>query len=219
MFKHACSCVFVIVAFMPAVVAAHRLDEYLQATRVAIQLDRVVVDIDLTPGVNVAPLVTSWIDANGDGELSRDEAVRYAVQVLSSVALSVDGRAAALTLMDIQAPAVRDIYEGTGTLRLQAFARMPATRAGRHQVTIVNSHHPESSVYLANALVPLDDAVHIAAQVRDREQHRLTIDYEVQTAMGRGRVPWLVGAALLLAGAVVGRLGLGRSTRRRLAAI
>ena len=33
---------------------AHRLDEYLQATRVAIERGRVTVEIDLTPGASLA---------------------------------------------------------------------------------------------------------------------------------------------------------------------
>ena len=33
----------------PAPAGAHRLDEYLQATRVSIDLDRVGLEIDLTP--------------------------------------------------------------------------------------------------------------------------------------------------------------------------
>ena len=38
------------VLLMPLPAGAHRLDEYLQATRVGIERDRVSIDIDLTPG-------------------------------------------------------------------------------------------------------------------------------------------------------------------------
>ena len=38
----------------PAPAGAHRLDEYLQTTRVAIDIDRVGLDIDLTPGTSMA---------------------------------------------------------------------------------------------------------------------------------------------------------------------
>ena len=41
----------------PAPIAAHRLDEYLQAARIAVDVDRVGVELDLTPGVAIAPSV------------------------------------------------------------------------------------------------------------------------------------------------------------------
>jgi len=34
--------------------SAHRVDEYLQATRLSIDLDRVEVEINLTPGIDLA---------------------------------------------------------------------------------------------------------------------------------------------------------------------
>ena len=49
---------------------AHRLDEYLQATTVAVTRGHVVLRVRLTPGVAVAPAVLAQIDANGDGALS-----------------------------------------------------------------------------------------------------------------------------------------------------
>ena len=42
----------------PAVSTAHRLDEYLQATRIAVEDDRVDVDIDLTNCVTSAATLT-----------------------------------------------------------------------------------------------------------------------------------------------------------------
>jgi hypothetical protein len=63
---------------LPTTAGAHRLDEYLQATRVAIERERVDVDIDLTAGVSIAGQVTTWIDVNGDGEISQAESFAYA---------------------------------------------------------------------------------------------------------------------------------------------
>src|SRR5262244_1835242 len=74
-------------------VSAHRLDEYLQATRVSVERNRIVLEIDLTPGVSVAPLVFSFIDKNDDGGISKPEAEVYGQQVLNSISLSLDGAA------------------------------------------------------------------------------------------------------------------------------
>ena len=52
----------VVLLVFPATMLAHRLDEYLQATRLSLALDRIVLKADLTPGVDVAPLVFSLIN-------------------------------------------------------------------------------------------------------------------------------------------------------------
>ena len=49
------------------VVSAHRLDEYLQATLIAVEKDRVEVSLRLIPGVAVSSAVIASIDTNGDG--------------------------------------------------------------------------------------------------------------------------------------------------------
>jgi hypothetical protein len=197
-------------------VGAHRLDEYLQATRIGIDLDRVNLEIDLTPGVSIASQVKGWIDTNGDGQLSRPEALGYARQVFNALELSVDRQRVSLTLADVEMPEPADMTVGTGTIRLRASAAIPSGASGRHQLTIVNSHRPELSVYLSNALVPSDTRIQILAQQRDRNQHTMTIEYDVETIGGRARISWLVGASGLLAGAALlrrkpGRFRLGRS--------
>ena len=56
---------------------AHRLDEYLQAARVAVTPRAVVVHLDLTPGVSLAADVISLLDRDGDGRVSPIEAEAY----------------------------------------------------------------------------------------------------------------------------------------------
>jgi hypothetical protein len=158
---------------------AHRLDEYLQATRVAIERDRVTVEIDLTPGASLAAKVVGWMDTNGDGQLSSNEHAAYAQQVIESVTLSLDGQPGRLTLIDSVFPQPGEIAEGTGTVRLRATAKMSNVASGRHVLMISNAHHPETSVYLVNALVPADHRITIASQRRDPAQQALTLEYDV----------------------------------------
>ena len=70
---------------------AHRLDEYLQATRIALSPDRIRLEIDLTPGVIVAPSVLDAIDADRDMHISAAEADAYAAQVVKQLG-SAPGR-------------------------------------------------------------------------------------------------------------------------------
>jgi hypothetical protein len=200
---------FVVVALWLAAAAqagAHRVDEYLQATRIAVGVERIDLEIDLTPGMSVASKVLGWIDTNADGQVSRIEGEAYAREMLRSVALSVDGRPVDITLVEAHVPEPRDMRLGTGTLQVRATAKVPAQWPGHHQVSYSNAHQPEASVYLVNALVPADSRIHIADQHRDTAQHGLTLGYTV-TADAR----W---ASLLFGGlAMMGALGLSRLPR------
>ena len=183
---------------------AHRLDEYLQATRVSIELDRVTVEIDLTAGTSLAASVFGWIDTDGDGQLSGAERAAYARQVIDSVMLTADGRRVTLAVTGNDFPDRREMTEGIGAVRLRANARIPSAASGRHVLTYLNSHRSESSVYLANALVPTDNRIAITSQRRDPAQHMLTLEYDV----AYGAWPQV----LLLASAI-GILSLRRHTR------
>jgi hypothetical protein len=160
---------------------AHRVDEYLQATRISVEIDRVDLEIDLTPGMTVASEVSRWIDTNRDGQVSGAEAATYAREILRSVALAVDGRRVPITLVEIHVPELGEMSLGTGTIRVRATARMSrqGQRAGPHQLVYSNTHRADSSVYLVNALVPADSRIQIAGQHRDSAQHGLTFEYTV----------------------------------------
>jgi hypothetical protein len=158
---------------------AHRVDEYLQATRLSIDVDRMDLEIDLTAGAALASKVSAWIDTNGDGEISDAEGEAYARQMLRSVVLKIDGWPVPITLVESSFPQIRDMSLGLGVIRLRATAKVPAASAGRHQVSFLNLHRPESSVYLVNALVPANPRIQLGEPRRDVAQHGLTLDYTV----------------------------------------
>ena len=82
---------------------------------------------------------------------------------------------------------------GEGTIRLHSAATLPRVSSGFHQLLFRNRHHPDRSVYLANALVPESNQVSVTAQRRDVEQTEVTIDYVVRAAPARPAAAWLVG--------------------------
>lgn len=208
------SLIFIVASLIPASAGAHRLDEYLQATRVEVERNAINLDVDLTAGVSLAAQVSSWIDTDGDHVISAAESAAYGRQVLQSLTLSVDGIRAGIRLTDVQSPTIADMNAGVGTFRVHGLADLPSATTGRHQLALTNSHHPESSVYLTNALVSSDSTIRILAQNRTRDQHSVTIDYEVGTTALRARLSWLLAAGTLLTGAVLARRGLGHSKRQ-----
>ena len=158
---------------------AHRLDEYLQATRLSIDNTRVDLELDLTPGITLATEVFASIDTNSDGAISDAEGAAYASQVLRSLVLSADGKPLPITLTESHYPQFSDMALGMGTIRLRATARMSAPGAGHHQLSFLNNHRPARSVYLVNALIPDNPRVQVTDQQRDPAQHGVTVDYTI----------------------------------------
>ena len=182
--------------------SAHRLDEYLQAARVAIDPARVEIQLDLTPGVAVAQRLIAEIDRNHDGAIADSEGLAYALRVLEDVRAEIDGRPIALSLADRRMPAVLDIEQGVGAINLRLAAELPPLAPGSHRLVIRNSHHSDIGAYLANALVPATWRVAVLSQDRDYTQSELTVEYVLRDGVGTGAQPWVlgVGGSLLLGG-------------------
>jgi hypothetical protein len=168
--------------FIPTRLDAHRLDEYLQATRLSVALDRVDLEIDLTPGVSLAERIITAIDTDRDGRFSPAESDAYARTVLNALAVTADGRALPLNPGDQNFPDRAAMLEGVGTIRLRVSATLPRTSGGRHTIEYRNGYQPEASVYLANTLVPQNRRITVAAQDRDPLQQRLTVTYDVASS-------------------------------------
>jgi hypothetical protein len=179
--------------------AAHRVDEYLQATRLSIDIGRVDLEIDLTAGIALASEIFAWIDTNRDGEVSNAEGEAYALKMLSSVVLKVDGRPVPIKLVETSFPQFREMSLGVGTIRLRATAKIPAASAGRHQVSFLNTHRTESSVYLVNALVPANPRIQLGDQRRDRAQLGLRLDYTIASDASSARTLMLLTAVMMAA--------------------
>lgn len=166
---------------LQADLAAHRLDEYLQATRVSLDRSEVALEIDLTPGANVAGDIIARIDRDGDRSISPAEAEAYGRQVLNDVTVTLDRRPIGMTLTSIEVPSVGEIRDGLGTLKLRATAPAEAAFSVRRDLYVRNAHLPESSVYMVNALLPDDRAIEVVKQVRDPRQSTSSIEYRVES--------------------------------------
>jgi hypothetical protein len=161
-----------------ATASAHRIDEYLQAARIAIAPDRITLEMDLTPGVDVAPLIFAMINTNHDGSISEAEARAYAGQLLKEIVLDLDGHPQRLSLVRAQFPSFREMNEGMGTIRIEAVA-VCASGPGQHVLFYQNNHRNDLSVYLVNALVPASQNIEITAQHRDPLQRGIQLRFTV----------------------------------------
>jgi hypothetical protein len=197
-------------------VSAHRRDELLQAARLAIDPDAVRIELDLTPGIAVAETIIAGIDRNQDGTISADEQRNYADGVLARLQLEIDHTILCPRFDASSFPDMEAMRRGEGTIRLESTVSLPSVPVGSHQLLFRNRHHPDQSVYLANALVPASDRVAVVAQRRDGDQRQLVIDYTLSPSSTTHASMWMLiaigGAALLWRGmSIARRRGLRRA--------
>ena len=174
--------VLLLCLFLPTQPAsAHPLDVYLQASYLTITPSAISVEIDLSPGVLVAPRVLGQLDRDGDREISGTEARSYLLQVVDDARIEVDGQARALTLTGVDVPPYLTVQAGYGTLKVFAStttSRAPATQ-GEHQALFRNGFADDRASYQINAFVGKGAPVVLGTQQRDPTQQQATVTYRV----------------------------------------
>jgi len=163
--------------------SAHRLDEYLQATRVLVATNRVDLSIDLTPGVAVVDQLVAIIDKNHDGLISEGEQREYSQRCLKDILLKLDEKPLAARLVAASFPTLFELKSGVGVIHISATASAEHLIPGKHTLRITNAHLPAISVYLVNALTSKDPAIQITKQTRDESQKDYRLDFEVIAAV------------------------------------
>ena len=168
---------------LPSAVFAHRDDQYLQATLVAIEPSGLRLQINLTPGVAVAEQVLAKIDR--DGAISKNEAAAYAELLKRDLALRVDGRALELKLSASEFVEPADLRTGSGTIQMEFSAIFGPLAAGPHKLTLENWHLTAISVYLINAARPRFASIQITKQKRNTNQSAGEIEFTFQPSKDR----------------------------------
>ena len=162
---------------LPAVVFAHREDQYLQAALVAIEPSGVRLQINLTPGVAVAEQVIALIDRDRDGAISQSEAAVYAESLKRDLTLRVDGRMLALKLTASECGPPEELRSGAAVIQMDFSAPIGPLAAGTHRLTFENRHSSRISVYLINAARPRFATIEIIKQKRNGNQSTGEIEF------------------------------------------
>lgn len=177
-----------VVCGLAALVWAHRVDEYLQATTVELARTSVEVELCLTPGVEVAGRVLADVDADGDGRLSDAEQAAYADRVVGDLTLSVDGRPVRPRLLARSFPTAGQIRDGLGDIVLRLDVTVPPGGGAAHVFEFENRHRPAVAAYLVNCLFPGDPGLRVTAQRRNYLQSTYRLEYTTQ-GTGPATVP------------------------------
>src|SRR6185295_9948473 len=122
--------------------SAHRRDEYLQAARIAVERDHVELQLDLTPGIDLADPILADIDLDGDEFLSADEQVAYVAGVLSGVELTIDGKPLHVKPVGFSFPDLDAVRRGEGTIQIRSTVDLVSTSDGTHHLVFHNTHRP-----------------------------------------------------------------------------
>jgi hypothetical protein len=191
---------------------AHRLDEYLQATMISLEKDRVQAVMRLTPGVAVSSFVLRGIDSNDDGVISPAERQAYAERVLRDLSFSMNGHILKTRLISVEFPGAEEMRKGLGEIQIEFSVDLPHSGPYRRLV-FANHHQTGIAAYLVNSLVPRDRDIKIVGQNRNEQQSLYQLDY-VQAGDFSNTVfpgwqherPWLgVGLLLLMRLALLSR--------------
>ena len=206
---------FTLFALRPSVFA-HRLDEYLQATLVAIEPDEVRLQINLTPGVAVAEQVLALVDRDHDGVISTNEAAGYAEVLRGDLIVRVDEGNLELKLIRCEFPAPTELRTGWGIIQMEFSVASSRLAEGAHKFTLENRHLPPASVYLFNAAPPKSRSVQIIRQIRNENQSEGEIEFSFHPPTNPYRT---VGTVALLSALLVvlsvGRRQAGKSSPGR----
>ena len=171
---------FALIAFPPAVFA-HRDDQYLQATLVAIEPSGVRLQINLTPGMAVAEQVIAEIDRDSDGALSKNEAAAYTELLKRDLTLRIDGQDLELELTASEFVPAEELRTGSGTIQMEFSAIFGLPVTGPHRLTLENRHSTAISVYLINAARPRFATVQITRQKRNQNQSVGEIEFTLSS--------------------------------------
>jgi hypothetical protein len=165
---------------LPSTVFAHRLDEYLQATLIAIEPGELRVQMNLTPGVSVADQVLALIDRDHDGVISTNEATAYAELLKRDLVVKQDGKKLELKIISSEVPPPSELRSGEGIIQIEFSAAQAPLAIGTHTLAFENQHQSKISVYLLNAALPKTAAVQITQQKRNKNQSSGEIEFSIR---------------------------------------
>ena len=165
-------------ALLPSL-AAHRLDEYLQATVAIIEPDGIRLRINLTPGVDVADQVLAKIDLNRDAIISEKEAATYAESLRRDLVVRLDQSDAGLEVAALSFAEADELRTGRGTIQIEFAVTSTPLVVGAHTLTVGNRHLAQARVYLFNAALPKSPSSIIGRQTRSNDQRKGEIEFAV----------------------------------------
>ena len=168
-----------LIAVLPSLASAHRLDELAQAAYLTLAPGEVALELDLAPGEAVAEAIIAALDADADGVITEAEARAYAQEVLDVSPLHLDETPVPWTLSAVSLPDAAAMRAGSDVIRIDATAPRSDV-AGTHALTYATSFAPATSLYMANVFLQPGSGwtYAVTGQERSDDGQSLTVTYE-----------------------------------------
>ncbi len=167
------------VLLTPTPADAHPLDVYLQASYITVQSTGVGIEVDISPGTEVAADLVARLDTDHDGKFSDEEGRAFADVVVADLAVSVDGTSLPITIANVGLPTYKATAAGYGTVKIVATAPGPVS-TGTHTVAYENRSRASKSVFQANAFLQDGLRARVGTQERDADQSTLTFPVTIE---------------------------------------
>ncbi len=179
-----CYLTFMIYLMLLPSALAHRLNEYLEATTINFWNGKVLLELRLTPGVDVADEILKGIDQNGDHFISATERSAYMAQLGRQISFSLDDVPTTLTPASFSFPTMNAMRKGIGDIivKYEIHIEHPGVI---HHLKLINEHHNLIAVYLVNCLMPSDTSIHVISQNRNVDQSV----YQLYFTTGSSMIP------------------------------
>jgi hypothetical protein len=159
---------------------AHPVDEVVQGAYLTLAPGELRLELDLTPGTEVADAVLRALDANGDRRITDAEARTYAERVLKQSTVTLDGAPAAWRLDRVNAPSYESLKFATDTFKVYAVAVRP-DRPGAHSLAYDNRYQPAKSQCIANIFLQPGSGwrYQVTGQKHSDDGRRLSVSYTI----------------------------------------
>ena len=169
---------WLLAALLVSPAAAHPQDEVVQGAYLTLAPGEVRVELDITPGPQVAEALLRALDAHADQYITDAEARDYAESVLRQSTLMLDEMALSWRLEKVRVPPYGTLALAADTIRIYAVARRP-DRAGTHRLSYENRYAPAKSQVTANVfLQPGPDwRYEVTGQQRGDDGRHLAVTY------------------------------------------
>lgn len=159
----------------PAAAVAHPVDELVQASYLTLVPDGVRLELDLTPGIEVAYYLLPTIDRDRDRQVSDAEARAFATTILKQLPLAIDGKATPWRLTQVELPSFRGIRLGA-TMKIIASAPRPE-RPGEQQLRFANRYPGINSRCYANIFLRPRDGWRVTGQQHSNDGRSMIVSY------------------------------------------
>ncbi|MFE9686678.1 nickel/cobalt transporter [Streptomyces sp. NPDC006285] len=164
--------------------AAHPADEVLQQAYLTPTASRLEIQLDITPGVLVAPAFAKAVDTDEDGKFASFETDAHLRRITSALDVRVDGRALAPEVTGSTYPPYELLVAGGGAVSIEAVVDLsPGTRT----ITFTDAYDPGARTTVQeNVLIAAHRPVRPSAI--EREDRGRTITMALSGSAGPPRV-------------------------------